>query len=202
MKHALHSIVILSLLAIGAGQVVAADKVIPIAEIKRDTPVDFEKEVLPILRKNCVACHNASQAESKLVLESPQAILKGGDSGPSAVAGKGAESLLLQRATGAVDDIMPPKDNKVAAKPLTSQELGLIKLWIDQGAKGGVAGAAESISWQPLPAGVNPIYSVALSADGQYVACGRANQVFIYHVPTARLVGRLTDPRLDSGAGV
>ena len=197
MKHALQLIAVFSLLVCSAGYAAAADaKVIPVAEIKRDTPVDFEKEVLPILRKNCVACHNASQAESKLVLESPQAILKGGDSGPSAVVGKGLESLLLQRATGAVDDIMPPKDNKVAARPLTPQELGLIKLWIDQGAKGGAAGAAEAITWQPLPAGVNPIYAVALSADGQYVACGRANQVFIYHVPTARLVGRLTDPEL------
>ncbi|MGH7137042.1 MAG: hypothetical protein ACREHD_14980, partial [Pirellulales bacterium] len=36
----------------------AEDKVIPIAEVKRDMPVDFQKEVLPLLKKNCVACHN------------------------------------------------------------------------------------------------------------------------------------------------
>lgn len=173
-----------------------APKVIPIAEVKRDTPVDFDKEVLPILRKNCVACHNASQAEAKLVVESAQAMLKGGDSGPAIVSGQGAKSILLRRATGELDDIMPPKDNKVAAKPLTPNELGLIKLWIDQGAKAGGGASAETIAWQPLPPGVNPIYSVALTGDGQYAAAGRANQVFVYHVPTGRLVGRLTDPEL------
>ncbi len=174
----------------------AAPKVIQIAEVKRDKPVDFDKEVLPILRKNCVACHNASTAEAKLVVESAQAMLKGGDSGPAIVAKNGLASILIKRATGELDDIMPPKDNKVAAKPLTPQELGLIKLWIDQGAQAGGGTAAETIAWQPLPAGVNPIYSVAMTGDGQYAAAGRANQVFVYHVPTGRLVGRLTDPEL------
>ena len=56
--------------------------------------------------------------------------------------------------------------------------------------------AAGAIAWQPLPAGLNPIYSVALSPDGQFAACGRANQIFIYHVPSGRLVTRLTDPQL------
>ena len=37
---------------------------------------------------------------------------------------------------------MPPPDNDVKAKPLTPQELGLIKLWIDQGAKGEVKAAS------------------------------------------------------------
>ena len=174
----------------------AADaKPIPVAEVKRDGPVDFEKEILPILKKNCTACHNASKAESDLSLENPVAILKGGSSGPGAVAKQGAESLILTRAAAGGDEAMPPVDNKVGAKQLTSQELGLLKLWIDQGATGGVS-AVEKITWQPLPPGVNPIYAVALSPDGQYVAASRANQIFVYYVPTGRLVGRLTDPAL------
>jgi WD40 repeat protein len=173
-----------------------ADPVIKVAEIKRNTPVDFEKEVLPLLKKNCLACHNTTEKEGKLILETPQTILKGGDSGPGVVPKKGAESLIILRATGAQDDIMPPKDNKVAAKNFTPEELGLIKLWIDQGATGTVSKAVETIQWQPLPASVNPIYAVALTTDGQFAACGRANQIFIYHVPTGRTVCRLTDPEL------
>ncbi|HEX7375629.1 MAG TPA: c-type cytochrome domain-containing protein, partial [Pirellulales bacterium] len=188
----------LSILAAAAfaTRAAAEDKVIPVAEIKRDTPVDFEKEVLPLLKKNCVACHNATKAESSLVLENPQAIIKGGDSGPSVVPKNSAESLLLGRATGSVDSLMPPPGNKVAANPLTPQELGLIKLWIDQGAGGIVSGQAGEIKWQSLPPGVNPIYAVAVTPDGQYAACGRANQIFVYHLPTGRTVGRLTDPEL------
>ena len=52
------------------------------------------------------------------------------------------------------------------------------------------------IVWQPLPEGLNPIYAVALTSDGQFAACARANQIFIYHVPSGQLVGRLTDPQL------
>lgn len=174
----------------------AADDVIAVAEIKRDTPVDFEREVLPLLKKNCVACHNATKHESGLVLETPQSIIKGGDSGPAVVPKNGAESLLLGRATGKTDSLMPPPDNKVAAKPLTPEELGLVKLWIDQGAAGIVSGAGSEVHWQPLPAGVNPIYAVAVTPDGQFAACGRANQIFIYHLPTGRFVCRLTDPEL------
>jgi WD40 repeat protein len=173
----------------------ADDAVIAIAEIKRDTPVDFEREVLPLLKKNCVACHNTTKAESSLVLETPQTIIKGGDSGPAVTPKNGAESLLLARATGQ-DGLMPPPDNKVAAKPFTPEELGLIKLWIDQGAAGIVTGHAGDIHWQPLPPGVNPIYAVAVTPDGQFAACGRANQVFIYHLPTGRFVSKLTDPEL------
>ena len=43
---------------------------------------------------------------------------------------------------------------------------------------------------------MNPIYAVALTPDGQYAACGRANQIFVYHVPSGQLVTRLTDPAL------
>ena len=170
--------------------------VIPIAEISRQAPVDFENEILPILRKHCLACHSASDAEAGLVLETPATMLEGGDSGPAVVANDGAESLLLGRATGAVDSIMPPDDNDVSAHPLTPEELGLIKLWIEQGAAGGDSSATSKLQWQPLPPGLNSIYAVAVTPDGQFAACGRANQVFVYHLPTGQMVGRLSDPAI------
>jgi WD40 repeat protein len=176
-----------------AGPLAAA---IPVAEVKHEGPVDFEKEILPIFRRSCVACHNATEAEGNFVIETPQAILKGGGEGPAVVAGKGAESLLIRVASHQMEPLMPPPDNDVKAKPLTPEELGLIKLWIDQGAQGTVAAGSGPIQWQALPAGVNPIYAVAISPDGQYAAAGRANQVFLYHVPSKRELGRLTDPAL------
>jgi WD40 repeat protein len=169
---------------------------IAIADVQRAEALDFERDVLPIFRKNCLACHNATEAESDLILESPQTILTGGGEGPAVVAGKSGESLLLKLASHQREPVMPPTKNDVGAKPLSSEDLGLIKLWIDQGAKGEVRGTATAITWQPLPPGVNPIYAVAISPDGQIAAAGRANQVFLYHVPTKRELGRLTDPEL------
>src|SRR5688572_16235638 len=123
---------------------------IQIAAATRDSQVDFEKEILPIFRRNCLACHSATEAQSDLILESPQTILKGGAEGPSVVPGKGSESRLLLLASKQKEPHMPPEDNDVKAKPLTPQELGLIKLWIDQGAKGQLSAASAEIAWQPL----------------------------------------------------
>ncbi|QDU97172.1 c-type cytochrome domain-containing protein [Lignipirellula cremea] len=181
-------------LGLFAAPVMAAP--IEIAQIKHDGDVDFEKEILPVLRKKCLACHNATEAESDLVLETPQSILKGGGEGPSVVAGKSMESLLLKVSSHASEPVMPPEDNDVGAKPMTPEELALLKLWIDQGAKGSVSGESAAVQWQSLPPGVNPTYAVAVSPDGQYIAAGRANQIFIYHLPSKREIVRLTDPEL------
>ena len=169
---------------------------IEIARVKHKGRVDFEKEILPILQRNCLACHNATDAESDLVLETPATILKGGAEGPAVVPRKSGESLLLLQASHQQESFMPPEDNDVGAKQLTPRQLGLIKLWINEGATGEVTGASGAVQWQPLPAGVNPIYAVAISDDGQFAAAGRANQVFLYHVPSGRELGRLTDPEL------
>ena len=188
-------VTMLATLFMGTGPRATADDEIPIAQIQRDEPINFQREVLSIFRRKCLACHNATDAESDLVLETPQSILKGGALGPAVVANDSGESLLLKVASHQEEPFMPPPDNEVGAAPLSSDELGLIKLWIDQGATGEVTGDAP-VQFQPLPPGVQPVYAVAVSPDGQYGAAGRANQVFLYHVPSRREIGRLTDPEL------
>src|SRR5207248_7582247 len=91
---------------------------------------------------------------------------------------------------------MPPKNNKVGAEPLKPDEMALLKSWIEQGATGTVTPKSKPVKWQPLPPGLHPILAVAVTADGQFAACGRANQIFVYHVPTGQVVARLTDPKL------
>ena len=71
---------------------------IPIADVRRAGPVGFEAEVLPILAKNCLACHKSGSTETDLVLESPESIRKGDDHGPAVVPGKSGESRLLRQA--------------------------------------------------------------------------------------------------------
>ena len=183
-----------------APSVDAEDGVIAIEEVKREEKVDFEKEILPIFRQNCLACHNSTDAESDLVMETPATLMTGGFEGPAVVPGNGKESLIIQLASRARESFMPPEDNDVGAKNLTPKQLGLIKLWIDQGAEGEVSGSGGPVAWQPLPAGVNPIYAVDISQNGFYAAAGRANQVFLYHVPSRTEIGRLSDPAIvESG---
>ncbi|MBC8001437.1 MAG: hypothetical protein H7X97_02505 [Opitutaceae bacterium] len=140
-------------------------------------------------------CHNQTSTKAGLNLETPQSMLKGGDSGPAIKPRNGGKSLLIQAAAHLTDAPMPPKGNKASAIDLTPEQIGLVKLWIDQGAKTSNP-SARAIEWQALPPGLNPIHAVALTQDGQFAACGRANQIFVYHIPTGQLVTRLTDPAL------
>src|SRR5438105_4273654 len=172
---------------------------IPIREVKRRSSVDFESEILPIFKANCLACHNQTTTKAELVLETPQTIRKGGESGAAVVPGKPGESLLLQMASHQKRPLMPPKDNKVAASELKPEELGLIKLWIEQGAKGEVR-ANLPVQWRSLPKTIHPIYAVALTRDGQFAACGRGNILSVYHLPSRQLVAQLDDPALDKKA--
>ena len=163
---------------------------ISIAPLERNTPVDFEREVLPFLRDNCLACHCQTTKKGGLNLETPELMLKGGDTGPVIVPNKAGESLALQAAAHQDEDLkMPPRDNKAKAKNLTPTQLALFKLWIDQGAKPSPKIDRE-IRWQPLPAGLNAILAVAITPDGQVAACARANRLSMYHLPTGRCVAQ------------
>jgi WD40 repeat protein len=158
--------------------------------------VDFYRDLYPVLRSNCIACHNKTTNKAALNLETPESIRKGGDSGEGVTPGKSAESLVYQAAAHLEGLEMPPRGNKSGARRLTTQELALLKDWIDQGARGSVP-QARQLAWQPLPPSVQPIYSVALTRDGRRAACGRANQVFVYDLATRQLAARLVDETLD-----
>ena len=98
IKHSLfYALAVIVASTLGADmRLLRADDAITIAEVTHEGDVDFEKEILPIFRRKCLACHNNTDAESDLVLETPQSILKGGSEGPAAVPGKALESLLLK----------------------------------------------------------------------------------------------------------
>ena len=62
------------------------------------------------------------------------------------------------------EPIMPPEDNDVGAKRLTSEQLGLLKLWIDQGALDGEVSTGTAVAFQQLPQNVDPILAATISA--------------------------------------
>ncbi|MFO1497521.1 MAG: hypothetical protein U1G07_03830 [Verrucomicrobiota bacterium] len=93
---------------------------------------------------------------------------------------------------------MPPRDNKVAAADLTSDGACPAQALIDQGAKGEVRSEGP-IVWQPLPESYNPIYTVALTQDGQFAACNRANRICVYHLSVGDEPSWLSDPLQPAG---
>lgn len=188
--------VMLAAVFIAGNFAVADEKPIVPAKVALGRPVSFEKDVYPILDANCIACHNIAKKEGSLVLESVEALMKGGDSGASVVAGKPDESYLYQVAARIEESFMPPLPNKVGAKALTPQQVGILRQWILEGAKSSGKSADSGVAWQSLPPGLNSIYSTALSPWARYAAVGRANRIAIYDLASGTEAATLNDPAL------
>jgi len=92
--------------------------------------VDFARDIQPIFIKRCFECHGPDKQKSDLRLDRRTDALKGGKSGkPLFVAGKSAESELIQRVTTQdADDVMPAKGDR-----LTPQQIDSLRAWVDQG---------------------------------------------------------------------
>jgi len=94
-------------------------------------PVDFVKDVQPILSSRCYECHGEKKQKAELRWDAKGAALKGGEHGAPIVPGRSAESLIIQMVAGLKgDDLrMPAK-----GEPLGAEQIGLLRAWIDQGA--------------------------------------------------------------------
>lgn len=114
----------------------AAETKLPPASDKKD--LTYAKDIKPIFDANCAKCHSGERAKAKLHMESLEGILKGTKAGKIVTVGDSAGSFIVKsiaHATEEKDSWMPPTPNKAGAKTLTAEEVGLVRAWIDQGAK-------------------------------------------------------------------
>ena len=84
----------------------------------------WSAKVQPLFDVNCVKCHGPLEQKSGLELDTPEAVLKGGENGAVVVPGKPEESDLYQNLAAKADPHMPPK------KQLTDQERQAVSEWI------------------------------------------------------------------------
>ena len=97
----------------------------------------FEKDIKPLLEKSCVKCHSGEKPKSKYRMDSLASVIKGGESGDAAIIpGNSAKSPMVAYVSELVEDMeMPPTDKRDKYPALTKEQIGLIRAWIDQGAK-------------------------------------------------------------------
>jgi len=99
-------------------------------------PVDFNRDVRPILSDHCFACHGFDEAKRKagLRLDGREDATRGGKSGkPAIIAGKPDQSEVYRRLiTLDPDDQMPPAE---FGKPLNAGQVEILKRWIAEGAE-------------------------------------------------------------------
>jgi hypothetical protein len=93
-------------------------------------PVDFVKDIQPILAENCYVCHGPKQHESELRWDNKQIAMHGGEHGRVIIPGNSAASRMIQLVGGLEPDLIMPQKGT----PLTADQVGLLRAWIDQGA--------------------------------------------------------------------
>jgi hypothetical protein len=98
---------------------------------ERDGVTLFRTKIEPVLKAHCYSCHSqqAEKVASGLRLDSPGAMLRGGDSGPALVRGQSQGSLLLQAIRHEGGLAMPPKQERLADEVIAD-----FARWIDAGA--------------------------------------------------------------------
>ena len=89
---------------------------------------DFARDVRPIFAASCLHCHGPEVQESRLRLDSVEAILRGGLSGHAVLPGDSESSLIVRHVTGQATPMMP-----IDAAPLTATQVALVREWIDDG---------------------------------------------------------------------
>jgi len=94
-------------------------------------PVDYSRQIKPLLSDRCYACHgpDAGQRKGDLALHNRSEAIK-----EAIKPGNGAASSLIERLTSEDPAFrMPPLDSK--KPPLSAEEVELVRRWIDEGAK-------------------------------------------------------------------
>lgn len=125
--------------------VLAASLRLGAAEPTRAQIEFFENKVRPVLAKNCYGCHSvkAEKVKGGLLLDSREALLKGGDSGPTIVPGDPEKSLLIKAVRYSDPDLqMPPKNKK-----LSEQQIADLAAWVKMGAPDPRVASAAQKSW-------------------------------------------------------
>ena len=103
--------------------------------------VDYERDIKPLLRGRCYACHGALKQKAGLRLDTVALMKKGGESGEAVAAGDPAKSILIERVMESdADERMPPKHE---GEPFTPAQVRMLREWIASGAPAPVDEKAE-----------------------------------------------------------
>jgi len=168
------------------------------AQVKAPPGIHFLKDIAPILNRRCTGCHGPKKTEGGYRLHALANLMTAGESEASpVVAGKPDESEVYRRLIETDDDLrMPQLDD-----PLSAEEISLIRIWIQQGAK--FDGTDEKAAYRTImpprehPTAPEkyrrpvPIQAVAFSPDGSQLAVSGYHEVTVWNPRTGQLTGRI-----------
>ncbi|MSU33929.1 MAG: hypothetical protein EXS36_02240 [Pedosphaera sp.] len=113
--------------------------------------VTFDRDIRPIFEASCFRCHGPEKPRSKFSLVQRDGAIKGGANGVDILPGQSGASPLIHYVARLVEDMeMPPPDK---GEPLTPEQVGLLRTWIDQGApwSGNTNASASQLTYSLTP---------------------------------------------------
>jgi mono/diheme cytochrome c family protein len=131
-------------------------------------PVDFSRDIQPLLAKRCVACHGPDTKEAGLRLDDRAGAIGELDSGSRAIVpAKAAESEILARITSTNPDLqMPPEGPR-----LSPAQVDMLRQWIDEGAEW-----KEHWAFRPLARPAVPPHDGADNPIDAFIGVGLARR--------------------------
>jgi hypothetical protein len=109
----------------------------PVRTPINEQKIDFAQQIKPLLERSCVACHSGEKPRGLFRVDGRAALLKGGASGEAAIVpGHSEKSVLIEYVSGNAPDLeMPPKAQRKRFPALRTDDVALLRAWIDQGAE-------------------------------------------------------------------
>ena len=102
----------------------------------KKTGVTFDADIKPFFEKSCVTCHSGEKPTGKFRADTKENILKGAGDEKVLEVGNSAKSEIVHVVADLVaEEEMPPLDKRDKYPALTKEQIGLLRAWIDQGAK-------------------------------------------------------------------
>jgi hypothetical protein len=140
-----------------------------------DAPVSFRRDIQPILRASCVACHKPSKEKGELDVTTHAALLKGGKHQDAVIPGSPERSRLIRDVSGSLP-VMPEE-----GEPLLPAEIAVLARWIAAGAPddspaAGSAAAQAAPVYTRLPA----VSALAWAPGGALLAVAAHNEVLLF----------------------
>ena len=139
-------------------------------------PVSFDKQIRPILTRNCAGCHQPASRQAGLSLATFADFAKGGNKGAAFTPGDPDKSVVIAYLTGATKPQMP-----FGGKSLPDDQIDLFRRWIKEGAKNdSTSDAPAAVPAGPITYHAPPVITaIAISPDGQTLAVSGYHEILL-----------------------
>ena len=161
-----------------------------LAPLGAQSPVSFEKQIRPLLTRNCAGCHQPASRQAGLSLATFADFQKGGNKGPAFTPGNPEKSVVISYVTGETKPQMP-----FGGKPLADDQIELLRRWIREGAKDDSSAMPDIVPTGPIVYHAPPVITaIALAPGGKLLAVSGYHEILLHDLsrpPESSLVARL-----------